>query len=106
MTIPSSRGRNGDLSITIILLKSECTWYLSRSISPSITQDSRQALFPKSWDEPTGCATCMTFRHRHHRRSRLIETAKLKVSGEGKREIKKLKQRGYNGAEKEVVDLS
>jgi len=29
---------------------------------------------------PTGCATCTTFRHRHRRRSRLIETAKMKVT--------------------------
>src|SRR5260370_279426 len=40
MTIPSGRGRNGDLSITIILLKSESTLHLSRSISPS--HQSRQ----------------------------------------------------------------
>src|SRR5207302_11322097 len=52
MTIPSGRGRNGDLSITIILLKSESALHLSRSISPSINQDSKQALFPQSWEEP------------------------------------------------------
>jgi hypothetical protein len=52
MTIPSGKGRNGDLFITIILLKSECTLHLSRSISPTINQDTKQALFPKSWDEP------------------------------------------------------
>ena len=52
MTIPSGKGRNGDLSISIILLKSESTLPLSRSISPSINQGSKQALFPKSWDEP------------------------------------------------------
>ena len=52
MTIPSGKGRNGDLSITIILLKSESTLHLSRSISPSIAQNSNQALFPKCWDDP------------------------------------------------------
>src|SRR5216683_8326964 len=52
MTIPSGRGRNGDLSITIILLKSESTLHLSRSISPSINQDSKQTVFPKSQGDP------------------------------------------------------
>jgi hypothetical protein len=28
-------------------------------------------------DGPTGCATCMTFRHRHFRLSRLIETVEF-----------------------------
>src|SRR6266436_3557756 len=30
-----------------------------------------------SMAHPTGCATCTTFRHRHRRRSRLIETAEI-----------------------------
>src|SRR5216683_2514455 len=58
MTIPSGRGRNGDLSITIILLKSESTLHLSRSISPSIDQDSKQTVFPKSQGDPKKGATC------------------------------------------------
>src|SRR6266851_5505068 len=58
MTIPSGRGRNGDLSITIILLKSESTLHLSRSISPSINQDSKQTVFPKSQGDPKKGATC------------------------------------------------
>jgi hypothetical protein len=29
---------------------------------------------------PTNCATCMTSRHHHRRRSSLIETAKMKVT--------------------------
>jgi len=41
---------------------------------------------------PTGCATCMTFRHRHRRRSRLIETAKV-LGGKGPGRI-----RGARGA--------
>jgi len=40
------------------------------------------ALSPSSQAEAisTDCATCMTFRHRHRRRSRLIETAKMKMT--------------------------
>jgi hypothetical protein len=35
-------------------------------------------------DLPTGCAMCTTFRHRHFRLRRLIETAQLKGSREDK----------------------
>ena len=38
---------------------------------------------PKSPVLPTGCATCTTFRHRHRRQSRLIETAEIEKGKAG-----------------------
>jgi hypothetical protein len=55
----------------------------------------------------TRCATCMTFRHRHFRLSRLIET--VEFDGERSRANTRIKRRQrlrYNGAEKEVVCFS
>src|SRR5258708_5921058 len=59
MIIPSGNGRNGDLSMTIILLKKNTPslHLFFRSVSTNINQISKQALFPKSKDDPTGCAT-------------------------------------------------
>jgi hypothetical protein len=39
MTIPSGRGRNGDLSITIILLKSESTLHLSKCFLQEVAEE-------------------------------------------------------------------
>jgi hypothetical protein len=55
MTIPSGKGRNGERSISIILLKEMQNTFLaslSGGILPNINQISKQTLFPRYWDEP------------------------------------------------------
>ena len=68
------------------------------------TPFSVQAIY---YEKPTGYAACMTFRHRHFRLSRLIET--VEFDGERSRANTRIKRRQrlrYNGAEKEVVCFS
>lgn len=61
----------------------------------------------KIWHgESLAHARCTTLRHHLPRLRWLIETAKMKSKNEDNREIKKQKQSGSHGAEKEGGDVS
>lgn len=54
MTSPLGKGRNGDFSISIILLRRSNTSLASLSgvYQQTSLKNSKQTVFPKSWDEP------------------------------------------------------